>query len=297
MTFSSDLSGMALFVKIVDSGSLSAAGRLLGVPKATISRQLLMIEHRLGAPLLLRSTRALSLTDAGRRYYERVRPIVRDAERAQAESLAETATPSGTLRIAASTAYGSHVLTPKLFSFQRLYPDVRLDLNLSDKRVNLVAEGFDLVIRMGALDDSELISSRLDHVEMLMVAAPQYIADNGMPRDVNDLHNHKIILTRKELVHWNIDGQSVRVSWHLSTSNMIVTRDAVCAGLGIAILPYFLAAQPIADGMMVRVLPNSQLDTVEVTALHAASVAPAVAVRKLISHLKDVGVRDGTMRS
>jgi DNA-binding transcriptional LysR family regulator len=116
------------------------------------------MEHRMGAPLLRRSTRALSLTDTGRRYFERIRPIVRDAELAQAEALAEHATPSGTLKIAAPVAHGQHVLAPKLFAFHQRYPAVRLELCLSDELVNVIADGFDLVIRLGRLDDSDLLS-------------------------------------------------------------------------------------------------------------------------------------------
>jgi DNA-binding transcriptional LysR family regulator len=280
-----DLSGMALFVKIVECGSLSAAGRLLGVPKATISRQLALMEHRMGAPLLRRSTRALSLTDTGRRYFERVRPIVRDAELAQVEALAEHATPSGTLKIAAPVAYGQHVLAPKLFTFQQRYPAVRLDLRLSDDLVNVVAGGFDLVIRLGRLDDSELLSRRLGPVDMKLVASPDYIERAGTPKTVADLVNHRGILTRTDLDHWTVDNQSIRVLWHISTGNMLVTRDAVCAGLGIAMVPGFLADAPIAEGSLVRILPKSHLDQLDATALQARSATPSVAVRALLKHL------------
>jgi DNA-binding transcriptional LysR family regulator len=285
MTGTVDLSGMALFVKIVECGSLSAAGRLLGLPKATVSRQLTLMEQRMGAPLLLRSTRALSLTNTGRRYYERIRPIVRDAELAQVEALAEHATPSGTLRLAASVAYGSHVLAPKLFSFQRRYPTVRLDLHLGDEPVNVVADGFDLAVRMGNLDDSALIAHLLDRVEMMLVASPDYLDRAGAPKVVGELANHRGILTQSHLDHWTIDGRSVRVLWHLSTSNMLVTREAALAGMGITRLPAFLAAPAIADGTLVRVLPESKLDQVAVTALQARSVTPSATVRALLRHL------------
>ena len=229
-----DLSGMALFVKIEECGSLSAAGRLLGLPKATISRQLALMEQRMGAPLLLRSTRALSLTDTGRRYFERVRPIVRDAELAQVEALAEHATPSGTLKIDAPVTYGQHVLAPKLFTFQQRHPAVRLDLHLSDELVSVIAGGFDLVIRLGRLDDSELLSRRLGRVDMRLVASPDYLERAGTPQTVAELANHRGILTRTDLDHWTIDNQSIRVLWHISTGNMLVTHDAVCAGEPVA---------------------------------------------------------------
>jgi DNA-binding transcriptional LysR family regulator len=285
MTDAIDLSGMALFVKIVESGSLSAAGRLLGLPKATVSRQLALLEQRMGAPLLLRSTRALSLTDIGRRYFERVRPIVRDAELAQFQALSERATPSGTLRIAAPVAYGQHVLAPKLFSFQRQYPAVRLDLRLGDELVNIIADGFDLAIRLGRLGDSGLLRRRLERIDMWLVASPDYLERAGIPQTVAELANHRGILTRTDLDHWTIDNQSIRVRWHISTSNMIVTYDAVCAGMGIGIVPGFLADAPIAAGRLVRILPKSRIDQLEVTALQARSVAPSIAVKALLKHL------------
>jgi DNA-binding transcriptional LysR family regulator len=260
---------MALFVKIVECGSLSAAGRLLGLPKATISRQLALMEHRMGPPLLRRSTRAISLTDTGWRYFERVRPIVRDTELAQAEALAEHATPSGTLKIAAPVAYGQHVLAPKLFAFQQRYSAVRLNLHLSDELVNVVAGGFDLVIRLGRLDDSELVSRQLGRMDMRLVASRDYLERAGTPRTTAELANHRGILTRTDLDHWTIDSQSVRVLWHICTGNMLVTHDAVCAGLGIAMVPGFLADAAITQGRLVRILPKSRLDQLEATALQA----------------------------
>jgi DNA-binding transcriptional LysR family regulator len=257
MAVTVDLSGMLLFVKIVECGSLSAAGRLLGLPKATISRQLALMEHRMGAPLLRRSTRALSLTDTGRRYFERIRPIVRDAELAQAEALAEHATPSGTLKIAAPVAYGQHVVAPKLFAFHQRYPAVRLELCLSDELVNVIADGFDLVIRLGRLDGSDLLSRQLERIDMRLVASPDYLKRAGTPRTVAELANHRGILTRADLDHWAIDNQSVRVLWHICTGNMLVTHDAVCAGLGIAMVPGFMADVLVAKGRLVRILPKS----------------------------------------
>jgi DNA-binding transcriptional LysR family regulator len=285
MTDTVDLSGMALFVKIVEAGSLSAAGRSLGLPKATISRQLALMEQRMGAPLLLRSTRALSLTDTGRRYFERVRPIVRDAEAAQVETLAEHAIPSGTLKIAAPVAYGQHVLAPKLFAFQRQYPEVRLDLRLGDELVNVIADGFDLAIRLGRLDDSGLLRRQLGRIDMWLVASPDYLQRAGTPQTVPELANHRGILTRTDLDYWTIDNQSIRVRWHISTGNMFLTYDAARAGLGIALVPGFLADAPIAAGSLVRILPESRMDQLEVTALHARSVAPSIAVKALLKHL------------
>ena len=170
-----DLTSMAFFIRIVEEGSISAAGRALGLPKATISRRLATLEKRIGAPLIARSTRAISLTDAGRRFYERIGPIIREAEAVQSEMVDASAAPTGLLRVTASIVYGQAVVAPKLLSFAQRYPDVRLDLRFSDERPNIVAEGFDLAIRMGDIEDSDLISRKLADIPMVIVAAPSYV--------------------------------------------------------------------------------------------------------------------------
>ncbi len=137
-----DLSGMALFVRIVEDGSLSAAGRKLGLPKATVSRRLALLEASIGAPLLKRSTRALSLTDTGRRFFERVQPIVHEAEVAQSEIRTANTVVSGMLRVTAPVSFGEAMIAPKLMKFLELHPLIQADLHFSDDHVNLIAEGF-----------------------------------------------------------------------------------------------------------------------------------------------------------
>src|SRR5262249_7003426 len=138
-----DLDAMALFVRIVEEGSLSAAGRMLRLPKATVSRRLAQLEAAAGTPLLARSTRALSMTDAGRRFFERVQPIVHDAEAARSEIRTANTEPSGTLRLTAPIIFGEVVVAPGLVQFLQRYPRIQADLHFSDERVNIVAAGFD----------------------------------------------------------------------------------------------------------------------------------------------------------
>ncbi|WNG29334.1 LysR family transcriptional regulator [Cystobacter fuscus] len=281
-----DFEGMALFVKVVEHGSLSAAGRAVGMPKATVSRQIALLEQRLGAALLHRSTRALSLTDVGRRYFTRIRPIVRDAELAQVEAMAGHAAPSGLLRVSATVAYGQLVIAPRLFRFLERHSAVNIDLRLSDERVNLVAGGYDLAIRMGVLDDSELISRKLDTVPMVLVAAPAYVEVHGAPRRAEDLSRHRAIVTRIDIDHWNIGEETVRIVWRMSTGNMFVTRDAVRAGLGIALVPLFLVSHELAQGSLLRLLPDQPLPETQVTAVYARSVAPSLALKALLDGLQ-----------
>ncbi len=280
-----DLTGMALFVKIVERGSLSAASRTLSIPKATVSRELAALEKRLGAPLLHRSTRALALTDMGRRYFERIAPIVRDAEQAQVEAMSEHAAPSGLLRVTAPVAYGQHVLAPRLFQFLQLHPAVRLDLRLADEQVNVISSGFDLAIRLGPLSDSELVGRRLGSIERVIVAAPSYLSQHPEPQTPADLAQHRVIVTRPDMDHWTFGAESVRLVWRMSTGNMLVTRDAVLAGMGIALLPTFLAEAAIRDHQLVRLLLNWPMSPVELTALHARFAVRSLAAAALVSYL------------
>ncbi|MES2911218.1 MAG: LysR family transcriptional regulator [Pseudomonadota bacterium] len=280
-----DLSGMSMFVRIVEEGSLSAAGRALNLPKATVSRNLAQLEKRLGAPLLTRSTRALNLTDAGRRFFERVRPIVREAQEAAADIKNDNAAPSGLLRVAASVAYGQAEVAPRLLSFLERYPEIRVDLHLNDDRVRLVNDGYDLAIRMGAIEDSELLCRKLADIPMTIIASPDWVALHGMPEKPADLARHPAVVTRPNIVHWNVGSEMVRVSWRMSTGNMTVTRDAAKAGLGIALVPEFLVRQELADGSLVRLLPGVEVPATQATALHAKSATPSVALRTLIDFL------------
>jgi DNA-binding transcriptional LysR family regulator len=282
-----DLVGMALFVRIVEDGSLSAAGRTLGLPKATVSRRLALLEASIGAPLLARSTRALSLTDTGRRFFERVQPIVRDAEVARSEIRVANREPSGLLRISAPVALGQGVIAPKLMEFLERYPRVQADLHFSDERVNLIAEGFDLAIRIGELADSELIGRRLADISIVLVAAPSYLAAHGKPQTVRDLKQHVAVLTQKTGDHWTIGGEMIRMSWRVSTGSMLVTRDAARGGLGIAQLPLFFVAEDLEAGRLARVLPDHDLPKSALTALYPRSVVPSPALRTLLDILPE----------
>jgi DNA-binding transcriptional LysR family regulator len=157
--------------------------------------------------------------------------------------------------------------------------------------IHVIAGGFDLVIRLGRLDDSDLLSRQLESIDMRLVASPDYLKHAGTPHTVAELANHRGILTRIDLDHWTIDDQSIRVLWHLCNGNMIVTFDAVCAGLGIAMVPGFMADGLIAKGRLVRILPKNRFQQLEVTALQARSVTPSVGVKALLAHLENVAGR------
>jgi DNA-binding transcriptional LysR family regulator len=243
------------------------------------------LEKRIGAPLIARSTRAISLTDADRRFYERIGPIIREAEAAQSEMVDASAAPSGLLRVTASITYGQAVVAPKLLSFAQRYPDVRLDLRFGDERPNIVAEGFDLAIRMGDIEDSDLISRKLADIPMVIVAAPSYVDARGAPRNAQDLKNHVAVLVRPNLDHWNVGKEVVRVRWRISAGSMAVTREAVLAGLGLMRVPEFVVERDLESGALVRLLPDDPLPIAHATALYPRSKVSSRALRFLLDHL------------
>jgi DNA-binding transcriptional LysR family regulator len=281
-----DLSGMTLFVSIVEEGSLSAAARALGMPKATVSRHLAEMERQAGGPLIARSTRSLTLTGAGRRHYERIRDLVHDARAAQAELLASNNEPSGLLRVSASVSYGQLVIAPRVVAFAARHPKLRVELDLRDEPVSVIADRYDLAIRMGPVQDSELIGHRLAEVKLVLVASPAYCARAGVPRSTAELSRHDVIAVPPDSSRWRIGRAEVPVTRRFGTRSLPAARLAALAGLGIARLPLFAVAHDMVVGDLVRVLPGAELPRSPATALHPRAVAPSAALRLLIQELK-----------
>lgn len=285
-----DLDGMALFVRIVQHGGLSAAGRAMGLPKATVSRRLSVLEARLGIPLLRRNSRGLSLTDAGRGYFDRCRPIVAEAEAAEAELRERTAGPSGLLRLTASVAFGGVLLLPVLDGFLRRNPDVRMELDLTDRWVKVIEDGYDLAIRVGRLDDSELLSRRLATLERRLVASPAYAARGGVPASLADLAGHEALAVAPGLRRWSFatpeGGQEViAVAGRLTVSSMVALREAALLGTGVALLPAFLVDGDLEAGRLLRLLPKWRPTPTEATALYPRAKAQPAALRRLLDAL------------
>jgi DNA-binding transcriptional LysR family regulator len=254
------LDDLALFVGIVDAGSLAAAARAAELPKSTVSRRLMAMEDRLNVRLLQRSTRKLSLTDAGRQLYERCRPLVSEAQAAEEELLAQPGEPHGLLRLTASGAFGRLFVAPLLGEFLARYPRVRGELLLLDRSVNLIEEGFDLAIRMGKLQDSGLIARKLADIERMLCAAPRYLARAGGIARLEDLAQHDR-LTTVTGNSWTFEA-SPRALAALGPGRMVsnhleVLHAAALQGCGIAMLPRFMVLDDLAAGRLVSVLPNT----------------------------------------
>jgi DNA-binding transcriptional LysR family regulator len=254
------------FVAVVDQGSFSAAAERLGKPKSAVSRRVAQLERRLGARLLNRTTRRLSLTDAGRALHERARRLLNDLEEAEAEAADTQAALRGRLKVATPLSFGLLHLRPALEDFLATHPDLEVELDLNDRQVDLVSEGFDLALRIGRLSDSSLVARRIATVRRVTVASPAYLAERGEPGHPLDLAGHQGLrytnLPRQAAwTYLDADGGELkpRVPDRLAANNGELLADAAERGLGITIQPTFMVYRAVEQGRLRPVLTRWEL--------------------------------------
>ena len=257
-----DLNRVSAFVRVVHDGSFTAAAKSLGLPKSSISRSVAQLEHDLGIRLLHRTTRQLHLTDAGAAFYERASRALTDLEEATAAAADTQAELSGVVRVTAPVDFGVWALAPIVARFVRKHPNIRVELKLTGRIVDLVAEGIDLAVRAGPMRDSSLIGRRVGALESAMYASPRYLQRNGEPRTLEDLKRHQCVLFSPQNPRgiWeltNVDGQpaAVEVSGSVSSDDLSFVRASVLAGAGIGLLPTVLLAPAERTRRVLRVLP------------------------------------------
>jgi DNA-binding transcriptional LysR family regulator len=257
-----NLDDLALFVAIVDRGSLSAAARAQGLPKSSVTRRLAGLEARLDSRLLERSTRHLALTGDGRRLYDRLKPIIAAARDAEADLLAEPNGPSGLLRITATGAYGRQFIAPLLGTYLQRHLTVTAELFLLDRPVNLIEEGFDVAIRMGPLKETGLKRRKLADIERVLCATPDHLTSAPQIRDIDDLKRVEGLVT-VEGNHWafEVGGRTLTVTprRRMASNHLEALHAAVLCGCGVTVLPDFLVRGDLAAGRLVRLLPELTL--------------------------------------
>ncbi|MCB9745948.1 MAG: LysR family transcriptional regulator [Alphaproteobacteria bacterium] len=265
------LKGMVVFVKVVQVGSFSGAARALDMPKSTVSRQVAHLEDRLGVRLLNRTTRTLALTDIGAAYYERAARIVESIEEAEEAVTQLTTRPRGTLRLSAPVTLGRLFIGQLVAGFITRFPEVRVDVALNDRMVDIIEEGYDLAIRAAALEDSSFIVRKLGSSRRVICASPAYLERAGTPRRPEDLRAHDCLRYAHERTGgaWRLsEGHVVQVDGPLVSNNGDVLRQAALAGLGLVLIPRFMVGPELRSGALVPVLQEHTSDEGGVYAMY-----------------------------
>jgi DNA-binding transcriptional LysR family regulator len=256
------LTGMAIFARVVEAQSFTAAAAQLGMSRSAVSKAIAGLEDRLGARLLNRTTRRLALTEVGQGFYERCARIVAEAEEADLAVSRLQVAPRGTLRLSAPVSFGNLHLAPALPDFMRRYPELRVEIDLADRTIDLLDEGYDLALRIGALPDSSLIARRLADNHMVLCAAPSYWQRRGRPHEPRDLAGHACITYayQRNPSEWPFAGPggpfTVRVDGPLRSNNGDLSLAMALAGLGVVVVPRFLCGSHLADGRLEPVLQD-----------------------------------------
>lgn len=288
----SNFGDLEIFARVVGAGSMSAAGRELGLSPAVVSKRLRRLEDRLGTRLLQRTTRQIALTEAGQGFYERVVAILAGVEEAEAFVARRSAIARGTLKVSAPTSFGRMHIAPNLHAFMAANEDLNINLQLSDDLVDIVGEGFDVAIRIAELEDSSLVAKKLAPVRRILCAAPSYLEKHGAPKTIEDLENHNC-LTHQPSDNWKLDGPdgplTIRPSGSVSTNSSEVVREAVVAGLGISLRSTWDIGEELANGNLIQVLPEYQSsNSVAIHAIYPSRQFLPVKVRVFIDYLADI---------
>ncbi|MET1028037.1 MAG: LysR substrate-binding domain-containing protein [Dongiaceae bacterium] len=285
------LDGLAAFVAVAEAGSISEAARRLRLSKSVVSERLAELERGLGAALLHRTTRKLSLTEDGAAFLERAFRIVREIADATADLAERRGQLSGPLRLAAPVTFGRLHLGPALYPFLAQHPAIELTLDLDDRRIDAAADGYDAVVRHGPILDSRLMAWQLAPSRRVLVAAPDYIARHGAPRSVTELDGHRgIFYTNRGIADWRFPGPAgaaiVRARIGLRVNNGDMIRDAAIAGLGIALLPTFIAGDALRAGTLTVVDIGAEAEAEFVFMAHPEGRLPSAKLRALADCLR-----------
>jgi DNA-binding transcriptional LysR family regulator len=284
-----EIRDLVAFVAIADAGSISAAARELELSKSVVSERLAALESSLRAQLVQRTTRKLALTGDGDAFLARARTILAEVDEARAELALHHAKIAGPLRLSAPVSFGTLHLSRALFPFLEANPDIRLTLDLDDRFVDVVGDGYDAVIRHSRIADARVIVKRLGSSRRHFVASPAYLARRGAPRNADDLLRHVGIIYTHRDADWRVRTANrvvvIRPDECIRLNNGILMRDAAVAGLGIALLPRFLVHQELASGALSVVDVAAAAEGAEVFVAYPSARASAK-VRALVDWLR-----------
>ncbi|NWA86886.1 LysR family transcriptional regulator [Pseudomonas sp. D2002] len=283
---------MRLFCQVMESGSFTAAAEQLGLSKQFVSRRLIQLEDRLGVRLLNRSTRRLDVTPLGQSYYESALRLLSEVEQVEQGIAGQNSEPRGTIRLSAPLSFAMAHLGCLLPSFLQRHPHVSVEVDLSDRPVDLIGEGYDLVLRIGTLEDSTLIARRIASVQRVYCASPEYLARRGTPLKPDDLAAHDCLpYGHGRQVQWRFQTKgklhSLNVSGRMRVNNGELLRDTAIAGLGVTYLPTFIVADALKDGRLVTLLEDFAPDALTLSAVYPQHRQSSRPVQALVEFLRE----------
>jgi DNA-binding transcriptional LysR family regulator len=283
-----NVSGMLVFARVVEEGSFSAAARKLGVSKASVSREISALEQRFGAQLLRRSTRRMSLTEVGEVFHERCLRVVEAANDAESSVSQLQEAPRGAIRLAVPMSFGHLQLAPRLPRFLERYPNIQLEIDATDRIVDLVHERVDLSLRIGRPRELSYVRRKLCPIRLLMCASPEYLERHGTPRIPEDLSEHVCVSYTSRMATWLFStGERIKTTSPLNVNNGDALRRAALAGLGIAYLPSFLLADDVREGRLTPLLTEHTRHETNLLAVYPASRHVPPKVRAMIDWLAE----------
>ncbi|OWW19911.1 LysR family transcriptional regulator [Noviherbaspirillum denitrificans] len=290
---------METFVRVVETGSFSAVAREGLTTQSAVSKQVQALEAQLGAKLLVRSTRSHSLTEAGKLYYERCRQVLDTLEEARIEVHRAEHEISGVLRVAAPVNFGRLHIVPRLPDFYERYPHIRIDLQLDDSFVDLVAAGVDVAFRVGELKDSRLVARRIGTAHRVTLAAPSYLARHGEPKHPQDLVHHQCLIYSGlvNLNEWVFQQKgkpdiAVRVGGNFQSNSSEAIREATCGGLGISYSPQWVYGDDIRAGRVKPILTRYSLPPLPLNVVFQPARRPSLKVNRFVAHFAEAFSRD-----
>ncbi len=288
---------MQCYARAVETGSFSAVGRELAIGQPNVSRHIASLEAHLGTRLLHRSTRKLTLTPEGERYYTEVRRALDAIAEAESNARGEDK-PQGLLRVACPVALARFKLLPLIKPFLTGYPDIELDLQIADRKINLVEEGVDIAVRVGELRDSTLKARWLGTARRICVASPSYLAERGEPQSPQDLQRHNCILFSPLATGnvWPFEGQSVEVHGNFKVNSPEGVRSAVLDGLGIGLMPYWLFADSLAAGEVRVLLDDWVIPSLPINALYPSKRLLSRRAAVFMDYLSQAFVTDAALQ-
>lgn len=285
------LTSLRAFVKVVETANFSEAGRRLRISRSAVSKYVAELEQDLGVQLLSRTTRRVMPTENGQAYYERAIAILADLDAADQAVTQSQAKPRGLLRVNAPMSFGTMQLGPAIAEFMKLYPDLQIQLALSDEHVDPVQDGLDVTLRIAELESSSLIARKLMPIDRIVCASPEYLHKHGTPKHPSDLRNHAC-LTYGYLStgnQWKLSGKDgdhwINPRWTLCANNAEVLRDAAVSGRGVAVLPVFIAEAALKSGELQSFLSDYKTPPLTLYAIYPPTRHLATKVRLFIDYL------------